>query len=74
MGYPGGLKGEQIPLAARIFAVADVWDALRSERLYRPAWPEEKVFAYLQAQAGEQLDPRAVQAFAQMMRDRSAGK
>ena len=68
MGYPRGLKGEQIPLAARIFAVADVWDALRSERLYRPAWPEEKVFAYLQAQAGEQLDPQAVQAFARPQR------
>lgn len=42
-GYPYGLKHDQIPLAARIFAVVDVWDALRSKRPYRPAWPEEKV-------------------------------
>lgn len=46
-GYPRGLKGEQIPLAARIFAVVDVWDALSSDRPYRPAWPHEKVRAYL---------------------------
>ena len=39
-GYPQGLKGEQIPLAARIFAVVDVWDALRSDRPYRRAWPD----------------------------------
>ncbi|HBY94641.1 MAG TPA: hypothetical protein DEP84_11895 [Chloroflexi bacterium] len=42
-GYPRGLKGEQIPLAARIFAVVDVWDALRCDHPYRTAWPEEKV-------------------------------
>src|SRR5208337_687918 len=42
MGYPRGLKGEEIPLAARIFAVVDIWDALRSDRPYRSAWSEEK--------------------------------
>src|SRR5574340_775082 len=41
-GYPRGLKGEQIPLSARIFAVVDIWDALRSDRPYRPAWSEQK--------------------------------
>jgi putative nucleotidyltransferase with HDIG domain len=71
-GYPRGLAGEEIPLAARIFAVADVWDALHSERPYRPAWPEDQVLAYLQAQAGEHLDPQVVLAFVRMMRERGA--
>jgi putative nucleotidyltransferase with HDIG domain len=62
-GYPRGLKGEQIPLAARIFAIVDVWDALRSDRPYRQAWPTEKVRAYIGAQAGTHFDPTAVQAF-----------
>jgi putative nucleotidyltransferase with HDIG domain len=72
-GYPRGLKGEQIPLAARIFAVADVWDALHSDRPYRLAWPEQEVLAYILAQAGEHLDPHVVEVFVRMMRDRSAG-
>lgn len=59
-GYPRGLKGEQIPLAARLFAVVDVWDALRSDRPYRAGWPEESVLAYLRAHAGTQFDPVAV--------------
>ena len=62
-GYPRGLKGEEIPLAARIFAVVDVWDALRSDRPYRPAWPAEKVRAYIQEEAGKQFDPRVVDMF-----------
>jgi putative nucleotidyltransferase with HDIG domain len=62
-GYPRGLKGEQIPLAARIFAVVDVWDALRSDRVYQPHWPEEKVYEYLQAQAGKHFDPQIVRSF-----------
>lgn len=62
-GYPRGLKGEQIPLAARLFAVVDVWDALSSDRPYRPAWPPEKVFAYLKEQAGKHFDPRVVEVF-----------
>lgn len=65
-GYPRGLKGIQIPLAARIFAVVDVWDALTSNRPYRSSWPEEKTFAYLLRQAGQQFDPFVVQAFTQM--------
>ena len=51
-GYPRGLRGEEIPLAARIFAVADVWDALRSDRPYRPGWPRERVRDHIRAQAG----------------------
>lgn len=62
-GYPQGLKGEQIPLAARIFTVIDHWEALREDRPYRPAWPEERVLAHLTANAGVLFDPRIVQAF-----------
>ena len=59
-GYPLGLKGEQIPLAARIFAVADVWDALRSDRIYRASWSMEKVRAHLNGMAGTHFDPYVV--------------
>jgi PAS domain S-box-containing protein len=62
-GYPRGLKGELIPLAARIFAVVDVWDALRSDRPYRPAWPEERVRAHIRGLSGTHFDPRVVLAF-----------
>jgi HD-GYP domain-containing protein (c-di-GMP phosphodiesterase class II) len=62
-GYPNGLKGEAIPLPARIFAVVDVWDALRQDRLYRDAWPTEKVIAYMQEQSGKHFDPRVVEVF-----------
>ncbi|MSP12147.1 MAG: GAF domain-containing protein [Chloroflexi bacterium] len=61
-GYPVKLKGEQIPLAARIFSVVDVWDALRSDRPYRKAWPEVKVRAYIQGQSGIHFDPPVVEA------------
>jgi HD-GYP domain-containing protein (c-di-GMP phosphodiesterase class II) len=66
-GYPRGLKEEAIPLAARIFAVVDVWDALRSDRPYRNAWPQERVAAYLYAESGKHFDPQVVNAFLQMM-------
>jgi putative nucleotidyltransferase with HDIG domain len=62
-GYPQGIKGEQIPMAARIFSVVDVWDALRSNRPYRAGWPTEKVIDYLRVQAGTQFDPRVVEVF-----------
>jgi PAS domain S-box-containing protein len=62
-GYPRGLQGEHIPLAARIFAVVDVWDALRSDRPYRNAWPVEAVYDYIQAQAGLHFDPSVVKTF-----------
>ena len=64
-GYPRGLKGEQIPLAARIFAAVDIWDALRSDRPYREAWPEERVCEHIASLAGTHLDPDVVQAFLQ---------
>lgn len=66
-GYPRGLKGEQIPLAARIFAVVDVWDALSSDRPYRPAWPPEKVRSYLRDEAGRHFDPQVVEAFLKIL-------
>lgn len=62
-GYPRGLRGEQIPEAARIFAVVDDWDALNSDRPYRAAWSEERVSDYLHRQAGKHFDPKAVEVF-----------
>ncbi len=62
-GYPRGLKGEEIPIAARIFAIVDVWDALLSNRPYRNAWPEEKVINYLLEQSGKEFDPEIVAVF-----------
>ena len=62
-GYPRGLKGEQIPLAARIFSLVDVWDALISDRPYRKAWPKEKVVNYIREQSGKHFDPDLVGIF-----------
>jgi HD-GYP domain-containing protein (c-di-GMP phosphodiesterase class II) len=62
-GYPQRLRGEQIPITARIFAVIDVWDALSSDRVYRKAWPKEKVRSYIRAKAGTHFDPKVVEAF-----------
>jgi len=62
-GYPRGLKGEEIPLAARLFSVVDVWDALTSDRPYRQAWTHEKAKLYIQEQAGTQFEPKIVEAF-----------
>ena len=66
-GYPRGLKGEQIPLSARIFSVIDIWDALLSDRPYRKAWSREKVIDYLHEVAGTILDPTIVPVFFQMI-------
>jgi HD-GYP domain-containing protein (c-di-GMP phosphodiesterase class II) len=62
-GYPRGLKDEQIPMAARIFAVVDVWDALSSRRPYRPAWSQDKVYKHVQAEGGKHFDPKIVATF-----------
>jgi putative nucleotidyltransferase with HDIG domain len=56
-GYPRGLKGEQIPLSARIFAIIDVWDALRSDRPYRKAWDKEKTLEHIKSGSGTHFDP-----------------
>ncbi|MEK7808983.1 MAG: GAF domain-containing protein [Chloroflexota bacterium] len=62
-GYPRGLKGEEIPLAARIFAIVDVWDALRSDRPYRKGWSDEKVREHIRQQSGAHFDPQVVETF-----------
>lgn len=66
-GYPQGLRGEEIPWPARIFAVVDVFDALSNDRPYRTAWPREKVLAYIREQEGKHFDPGAVQLFIEVM-------
>lgn len=66
-GYPKGLTGENIPLAARIFAVVDVWDAMRSDRPYRKALPEAEVCNYIRTAKGEHFDPQVVEAFFDMI-------
>jgi HD-GYP domain-containing protein (c-di-GMP phosphodiesterase class II) len=65
-GYPLGLKGEQIPLAARIFAIVDVYDALISDRPYRKAWTEEDALNYIREQSGKHFDPEVVDKFLQL--------
>jgi putative nucleotidyltransferase with HDIG domain len=62
-GYPRGLKGGEIPIAARIFALSDIWDALISERRYRQAWPRKKVVEYIRSQSGTYFDPNLVDLF-----------
>lgn len=62
-GYPMGLEGENIPLSARIFALADVWDALRSDRPYRAAWSEDKVRRYIEEQRSKHFDPQVVDVY-----------
>ena len=66
-GYPRGLKGEQIPLEARLFAVVDVWDAVTSDRPYRKAWGKEEAGQYIKDQAGKHFDPNVVNMFLNMI-------
>lgn len=66
-GYPRGLKGEEIPIAARIFSVVDVWDALAFDRPYRSAWPREKIIRYIRSQSGKRFDPMVVDTFLEMI-------
>jgi HD-GYP domain-containing protein (c-di-GMP phosphodiesterase class II) len=62
-GYPRGLKGEEIPLSARMFAIVDVFDALTSNRPYRAAWLPEAAYLYLQQESGKHFDPQLVKVF-----------
>jgi HD-GYP domain-containing protein (c-di-GMP phosphodiesterase class II) len=62
-GYPRGLRGDEIPLAARIFAVVDVWDALLSDRPYRRAWSSSSARQYISSLSGAHFDPDIVDAF-----------
>jgi putative nucleotidyltransferase with HDIG domain len=65
-GYPRGLMGEQIPLAARIFAVVDVWDAMRSDRPYRTGWSAAETREHIRALAGTHFDPEVVRIFLEL--------
>ena len=62
-GYPDGIKGEEIPLSARIMAIADVFDALVSKRVYKPGMPLEKAYAIIQEETGTHFDPTCTEAF-----------
>jgi PAS domain S-box-containing protein/putative nucleotidyltransferase with HDIG domain len=66
-GYPRGLKGDEIPVASRIFSIVDVWDALTNNRPYRLAWPEEEVRMYLRKESAHQFDPRIVDEFLKLV-------
>ena len=66
-GYPQGLRGDEIPLPARLFAMVDVWDALISDRPYRKAWPRERVVDHLHSLAGTHFDPEIVPLFLQLL-------
>ncbi|MBE0671954.1 MAG: GAF domain-containing protein [Anaerolineales bacterium] len=67
-GYPRGLKGTEIPLAARIFAIADVWDALLSDRPYRKAWAEADIIKYINDLSGKQFDPHVLNEFMKLIK------
>jgi HD-GYP domain-containing protein (c-di-GMP phosphodiesterase class II) len=67
LGYPHGLKGEEIPIGARVFTVIDVWDALCSDRPYRQSWSRSKAMNYIRSQAGSAFDPKIVDAFLKMI-------
>ncbi len=66
-GYPRGLKGEEIPLVARLFSVVDVWDALTSDRPYRAAWDKQKTLEHIKNESGKHFDPKAVELFCKML-------
>jgi putative nucleotidyltransferase with HDIG domain len=68
-GYPRGLKGDQIPLFARIFAIVDVWDGLCSDRPYRPAWSKDDAKAFILDQSGKHFDPSIVEHFLKLVED-----
>ena len=68
-GYPREYKGDQIPLAARIFAIIDVWDALNSDRPYRKAWPRKKIIDHIKEESGKHFDPQVVVAFLEQIKE-----
>ena len=68
-GYPRGIRGEDIPIAARIFAVVDVWDALLNDRPYRKAWPRDQVLTYMHGEIGTRFDPKVALEFLKMVEE-----
>ncbi|MBL8102967.1 MAG: HD domain-containing protein [Anaerolineales bacterium] len=73
-GYPRGLKGEEIPITARIFSIVDVWDAMTNDRPYRKALPLEEVISYLKSQSGQHFDPNVADAFFRILNTYYKGK
>jgi HD-GYP domain-containing protein (c-di-GMP phosphodiesterase class II) len=73
-GYPLGLKGEQIPLAARIFAVVDVWNSLMADQPYRKAWKPDRVLPYIRENAGRLFDPAVVEVFLDLLGNSRTGQ
>ncbi len=73
-GYPRGLSGEEIPLAARIFTIIDVWDALSSDRCYRPAWKTDEIQEYIIDQSGKLFDPNITPTFLRMLNEINTGE
>ena len=73
-GYPRRLSGREIPLPARVFAVVDVWDALSSNRPYRPAWSQHQVLDYIQQQSNKQFEPEITRAFLDVVKGKTASK
>ena len=69
-GYPRGLRGEETPFAARMFAVIDVWDALRSDRPYRPGWSTDRVMEHIRKLSGTHFEPVVAEAFETLLRKR----
>jgi HD-GYP domain-containing protein (c-di-GMP phosphodiesterase class II) len=69
-GYPHGLKGEDIPIEARIFTIVDVWDALTSNRPYRAAWTNQQTIQYIQEQSGKLFDPMMVSVFFELLAEK----
>ena len=70
-GYPRGLYGEQIPLAARIFAIVDVYDALTSDRPYRKAWSREETLEHIRSLTGTHFDPKVVENFFRVVSEKT---
>lgn len=69
-GYPRGLKGEEIPIAARIFAVVDTWDALKTDRPYRSSWSTANTLDFINKASGEHFDPIVVKSFVELIREK----
>ena len=68
-GYPQALKGDAIPLPARVFAVVEAWDVLATDRPYRKAWPRTKIVSHLNSQSGIDFDPQVVKKFLELEKE-----